>query len=498
MNKINVTFNGKPIHAGPGLSVSEIINGEKPCGGHGKCGKCKVIINGNVSDPSEAELRLLRKDELDRDVRLACLTRVLGDCKIESLSEPMNLQIATDGVVPDFELSPVFLNYGIAIDIGTTTMAARLYDVKGTMISEASRLNPQAKWGADVISRIESALCGKASQLAKSIRTALNGIILELATMISAADVDYVVITGNTVMLSLLTEQSVEPFSHAPFAVKRLFGQTLTAEQLSLSVLLPDTPVYLPPCISAFVGADITCALLATDLYKNDTAMLADIGTNGELALWHHGKLTVCATAAGPAFEGVGISMGMRGLAGAVDKVVLENGGLKAHVIGEIEPKGICGSGIIDAAACMLELGTIDESGYLEKEEYIIHDPVRITPKDIRMLQLAKSAICAGMLTLMDNQRVNPKEISALYIAGGFGSYLNKRSAVKIGLLPLKLTEVSSTVGNAALSGAAMLLLNSRIKDTAAILAQNAEILDLSVNPVFAEYYVAGMLFGQI
>lgn len=498
MNTINVIWDGKRMQGIAGLTVGELINGEKPCGGHGKCGKCKVIAKGDLSDPCETELRLLSKEERDRGIRLACLTYVRGDCQIESIREASVPQIVTEGAVSGWAPAPAFLNYGVAVDIGTTTVAARLYDGEGRLISWASRLNPQVQWGADVISRVEAALGGAAEELTKAIRMALNETVTELTAPVPGAAVEYVVITGNTVMLSLLTGQSVGPFSRAPFAAERLFAEELTAEQLSLEVLGPETPVYLPPCISAFVGADITCALLACDVNEKDTAMLADIGTNGELALWHRGKLTVCATAAGPAFEGVGVSMGMRGAAGAIDRVMWEDGRLDVHVIGETAPQGICGSGIVDAVACLLDGKILDESGCLEEDKYIIQAPVGLIPKDIRMLQLAKSAICGGMLTLLDHRRVQPEAVSALYIAGGFGNYLNIQSAVRIGLLPVKLAEAARVIGNGALDGAAMLLLDPKRKVRAEQLAKDAEVLDLSTNSVFAEYYVAGMLLSEI
>lgn len=495
--KIRVSINGKNILTDSGNTLSEILGIEKPCGGHGKCGKCKLIAKGNISKPSKTELRLLTQNELDRGVRLACVTHVLGDCEIELISEPKNPQIVTDAKVLNFELEPTFSNYGIAIDIGTTTLAARLYDVHGKTLSETSLLNPQSRWGADVISRIEAALKGEAKSLANSIREALCNIILNLTAAIDIKKVDAVVITGNTVMLSLLSEQTVEPFSHAPFCVKRLFGETVTANDLSLSVLLPNTPIYLPPCISAFVGADIICAILATGLCGKDTAMLVDIGTNGEIVLWHNGKLIVCSTAAGPAFEGVGISMGMQGVSGAIDKVSIHNGKLDGHVIGNGTAEGICGSGLVDTVACMLDLGEIDESGLLENEPFVLREPISINQKDIRMLQLAKSAICAGLRTLINNEDLTPSSISNLYIAGGFGSYLNKESAVKIGLLPKTLSEVSEVVGNAALGGASMILLNSKIAKIAESISRNAYVLDLSTNSMFSEYYILGMLFEK-
>lgn len=498
--QINVTVNGKHMLAVTGLALSEIISGERPCGGHGRCGKCRVIARGNLSELTETEKKLLSADELSDGVRLACLTYAIGDCELVSLSEAEKTQIVADGDMPEFEIKPIFKKYGVAIDVGTTTLAARLYDTEGNMLAGASRLNTQQEWGADVISRIEASMNGKGRELAQSVRGALDEIIRELCenVKIDAKETDSVVITGNTVMLSLLTEQSVEPFSHAPFDVKRLFGETLTADNLALLSLCSDTPVYLPPCISAFVGADTTCAILSTQLCTRDTAMLADIGTNGEMAIWNNGRLTVCSTAAGPAFEGVGISMGMRGAVGAIDKVSFSDTELQVHIIGEGIPVGICGSGLVDAVACMLDGEIIDESGYLEDEPYIIKEPVSLTQKDIRMLQLAKSAICAGLLTLADSEGLKPHDVSALYVAGGFGNYLNIQNAAKIGLLPEGLAHKVRAVGNAALSGASMLLLNDGYRAECERMAKHAELLELSSNPVFSEYYMSGMIFENL
>ena len=499
MNKqITVTVNGKPRLAVAGIMLSEIINGEKPCGGHGKCGKCKVIAKGVLSAPTNDELKHLIADELAKGVRLACMTYAFGDCEITTTSNKESSQIVTDGELPEFEISPTFAKYGIAVDVGSTTLAARLYGVDGNILGSTSRINPQQEWGADVITRIEAALGGKAADLARAIREALNGIIYELSVIakIDSKEIDSVVITGNTVMLSLLTEQSVEPFSHAPFDAERLFGETVRAGELELSNLIPTTPIYIPPCISAFVGADTTCAILATELCDGDTAMMADIGTNGEMALWHGGRLTVCSTAAGPAFEGVGISMGMRGAVGAIDKVSIEDGELRSHVIGNTEPVGICGSGLVDAVACMLDLEIVDESGSLEADECTVQAPVCLIPKDIRMLQLAKSAICAGIVTLIDSEGLSASDISTLYIAGGFGNYLNKESAAKIGLFPKDLVDNSVAVGNAALAGASMILLNVEIKERAEEIARCANTLDLSTNPVFSDQYMSGMMLS--
>ena len=498
--EIKVIVNGRETSALPGMTLSEIIRGEKPCGGHGKCGKCRVVAKGALSEVSDAELKMLSTDEIVSGMRLACLTRALGDCEIATLTQIAQSHIVTEGELPEFEIKPCFKKYGVAIDVGTTTLAARLYDTEGRMIGDTARLNPQSEWGADVISRIEAAMGGSSKDLAASVRGALNEMLSTLSAdaEIDPLDIDGVVITGNTVMLSLLSCEDVEPFSHAPFDAKRLFGESVLARELELSCLASDTAIYLPPCISAFVGADTTCAILATELCDGDTAMLADIGTNGEIAIRHAGRLTVCSTAAGPAFEGVGITMGMRGADGAIDKVSVVDGQLSAHVIGEGEPVGICGSGLVDAVAVMLELEAIDEVGYLEEDEFVIKAPVCITPKDIRMLQLAKSAICAGIVTLIKNENVKESDIAVLCIAGGFGNYLNKESAAVIGLLPRELAEKSRSVGNAALGGASMLLLNADIKEKAEKIAKTSISLDLSTDPVFSEQYMSGMMLEEI
>ncbi|MBQ8381734.1 MAG: DUF4445 domain-containing protein [Clostridia bacterium] len=468
-----------------------------PCGGHGKCGKCKVTATGNLSPLSETERESLTSDEITAGVRLACCTTVEGDCAVRLSGDRAASVIRTAGDMPEITLCPAFTAYGAAIDIGTTTLAARLYDADGALLAEASRLNPQSAYGADVISRIEAALRGEAHALAEVVRRAINELLTELseAADIAPDSIDGAVITGNTVMLHLLTETSVEPLSHAPFAAKRLFGEVLTASELSLSTLAPRTQIYLPPCVSAFVGADITTALLASGICRGqETALLVDIGTNGEMALWHGGKLSFCSTAAGPAFEGAGISMGMGGKEGAIDRVYLVNGRLTAHVIGNTAPVGICGSGVVDAVACLLDAELLDETGYLEDGLAVIAPPVTFTQEDVRAVQLAKSAIHAGIRTLLHTAGIAPEAVATLAIAGGFGSYLGTANACKIGLLPSELRTAIRVIGNAALAGASIILLNRDLREECACYAKGA-VVELSTNPVFADEYMERMLF---
>ena len=496
---VTVRYHGAVIPAERGQRLSDALGIDLPCGGHGRCGKCRVYARGGLSAPSENERAALSEAELKNGVRLACCAILTGDCEVEPLGEAeANARIVSDGAMDDLSLSPAFSRYGAAIDIGTTTVAARLYAADGTMTAEASMMNPQSPFGADVISRMEAAIGGKGAQLAQAIRRGLDRLLLTLAGQagILPTAIDGAVITGNTAMLYLLTETSTEPLSHAPFTMERAFGESLTAEELGLSALSAGTAIYLAPCISAFVGGDTVCAILATGMCKRtDTVLLADIGTNGEIALWSGGSLSVCSTAAGPAFEGVGISMGMRGADGAIDRVTIVNGALSAHVLGGGRAKGICGSGLVDAVAAMLDLEIIDETGYMEDDPSAVSDTVSLTGKDIRMVQLAKSAISAGMRTLLREASVSPRAVGELLVAGGFGSYLNAENAMRIGLLPEELRGRIRTVGNAALGGASMLLLSVSLRNEAESLARSAVTTELSTNAAFSEYYMTGMLF---
>lgn len=496
-----VLFNEKSYTVPAGSLISRLPAFQEiaaaPCGGHGICGKCKVWATGELSPVSEDEQRLLTPDQLAEGMRLACRTVLLGDAIIRTTAPDSSAKIRVAGDMPAISLNPRFSRYGVAIDIGTTTLAARLYGVNGEILAEIGELNPQSAYGADVISRIEASLRGEGAALARSVRESIDRLVANLATKADIAShaVDAMVITGNTVMLHLLTETSVEPLSHAPFAAERLFGECLRAESLALCSVDPDTAVYLPPCVGAYVGADLVTALLAGDICNGEqTALLVDIGTNGEMALYHSGKLIFCSTAAGPAFEGAGISMGMGGREGAIDGVCLVNGGLSAHVIGNAKPVGICGSGIVDAIACLLDLELMDETGYLEDDPVVIEAPVTVTQADVRAVQLAKSAIHAGIRTLLHTAGLSPKAVTNLSVAGGFGSYLNIANACKIGLLPHEMQSAVQVIGNAALSGAAMLLLCQELEQMCVEFAKG-EIVELSTNPFFVNEYMEQMLF---
>ena len=407
--------------------------------------------------------------------------------------------ISSEGAMPEFALDPIFEKFGAVVDIGTTTLAARLYAHDGTLLACAAVPNPQRIYGADVISRIEKSLGGEREALAQCICGGLDELLRQMEQEVEVApeNVDTVVLTGNTTMLYLLTHRDVDCLSHAPFVADELFGRWADPEEITLAAA-PAARIYLPRCMSAFVGADITCALVASQICaKPDSALLTDIGTNGELALWHDGRLLCCSTAAGPVFEGATISQGMQASKGAIDRVAWCGGQICCHTIGDVPAIGICGSGIIDAAAVLCQQEIIDETGAFadDEESYSLTQEVALTQKDVRMLQLAKSAICAGMLTLLEVENIDVAELPQLVIAGGFGSFLNLHSAARIGLYPPELESHASAIGNAALAGASMMLLRGEYLTQSVALAEMSETVDLSSNPIFMDNYVECMSF---
>ena len=493
-----LTVDHQKYEVKPGTRLSDAIglhhSLELPCGGKGRCGKCKVTAFGALSPVSAAEKNYLSPQELASGIRLACCTVVEGDCQV-ALREETKSVVCADGAMPDFARKPLFQAFGAAIDIGTTTLAARLYGERG-LVAQAAMANPQTRYGADVISRIGEALAGRGGEIAQCIRRALKALLEELSEKagISPNQIDSVVITGNTAMLYLLTETDPDCLSHAPFEASHLFGEFRKGFDLDLPC--PEADVYLPRCASAFVGADLVTALLASEIWRQEEiSVLVDIGTNGEMALCHGKQLFCCSTAAGPAFEGTGLSMGMAGKEGAIDHVAVCGEKMRSHVIGDRKALGICGSGVVDALAVFLELELMDETGYLEEDPVLLSERVYVSQQDVRMVQLAKSAICAGIQTLIESAGVSMAEVRQLVIAGGFGSYLNIENAGKIGLVPPELSKKAKVIGNGALLGAAMILLNRDFAELSSELAQKAVTVDLTANPVFHERYMEEMMF---
>lgn len=476
-----------------------------PCGQNGTCGKCAILVTGSLSEPDERELKFLA--DKPEHTRLACRCMALSDCEI--ILPTSDSRIVSDGILPFITLDPMEGDYGFAVDIGTTTVAVYLYDLKtGNCIERETFMNPQQSFGADVISRIEKASSGQEDALQKAILSTIEKTFLSIMRKRNLT-ASSAVITGNTAMLYLFIREDTKPMTAAPFEIDNYLGTVMT----DLFPALPQMKVYLPRTAAAFVGSDITCSMLACGMHASkETVLMVDIGTNGEMGLLHNGNLSVCATAAGPAFEGAGITYGMSAASGAIDSVTASDGTIRHTVIGGTKATGICGTGLIDTAAMLLKTALIDETGCIDEENEVyaaylteyddspavrLTENVLITQQDVRQLQLAKAAICAGIDTLLETAGITPDEVDIFYIAGGFGRYINTASAATIGLFPRELVSKAKAVGNASGSGASMLLLSKGLIADADRMAIQANVVDLSTSPIFMEQYIERMYFDS-
>lgn len=493
-----------------GDTAAEALKGRNvlltPCGGRGSCGKCRIqTLSGQWLPPTGDERRLLSPGELAQGIRLACQARGIGICEVELLVETQGMRIVSAHGQLSGPLRTLHKEmtgkYGFTADLGTTTVVAQVWRGDGTLLGEQAMPNPQGVFGADVISRIESALSGRGQELQALAAGCLDGLIGEACRQagISPASLAEGVIAGNTAMLTLLAGRDPRGLAAFPFEPGDYFGGWYGADDLGLGAT--GARIYLPRCIAGYVGADAVAAALAANLDRPGPArLLCDIGTNGEMFLSQGGKLLCCSTAAGPAFEGGGISCGMPGIGGAISKVFLQEGQLRWETLGG-PPKGVCGSGLLDAAAAFQALGLLDESGLLVKggepqpAMEIGDSSISLTQRDIRNLQLAKSAIRAGIETLLSRAGVLPEQVETLYLAGGFGSFLNPQSAGAIGLIPPQLAPRTEGLGNAALLGAAAILLEEEGRRRAREISKGAVHLELSQDPDFMERYMEHMMF---
>lgn len=420
--------------------------------------------------------------------------------------------------------------YGVAIDIGTTTVVCYLMDLTtGQQVDILSGLNAQRPYGGDVISRIQHAMEGSdgLNRLREAIVNQISDLINELARKndISIDHIYNITIAGNTIMGHLLLGIDPKHIAAAPFTPGTTQAEVYDAHDLGLK-LGTASRIFLLPHISGYVGADVVAGILASGMDKSkDLSLIIDIGTNGEIVLGNRDKIVCCSTAAGPAFEGANIRHGMGGVSGAINNIMLDNGDLKYTTIDNKPPLGICGSGIVDALAVLLDAGIVDETGrLLDRDEiqsdmgqkladrltemddlpaFIIADskssgtgePIVITQKDIREIQLAKAAIAAGIKVLINKMGKGIEEIANLYLAGGFGSYIDKRNACRIGLIPAELQHRIIAIGNSAGTGAMLSLLSLEQYKRTSIIKEMAEYVELSSTIEFQNEYVDSMYF---
>lgn len=380
---------------------------------------------------------------------------------------------------------------GLAIDIGTTTIAAYLMDcMSGTELARTSMLNPQRIHGADVITRLKYSLEGPecADRVSDEIRHSISEISEQLLqkAKTSYRSIKRCCLVGNTVMMHLAGHYNAAGLSQAPF--DPFYTKAHTCEFSGI-------PTLFGGCISGYVGADTVAAMLSCGMDQNpDTVLLIDIGTNGELVLKHHERFVSCSCAAGPAFEGAHITCGIGAIEGAIDHV--ESDG-SYTTIGSAPAIGICGSGLVDAIAYLVENEMISPVGRMSSE-YRITDSVYIAPHDVREVQLAKAAIAAGIDILVQEAGITYDQIDHVYLAGGFGSYIRVSSACKIGMLPTEIEDKIIPVGNAAGDGAKMMLLSKSSLERAETMRCQTHYIELSTHPDFEDLYTDHLLFGEI
>jgi uncharacterized 2Fe-2S/4Fe-4S cluster protein (DUF4445 family) len=460
---------------------------EFACDGESLCGACRVrLIEGTLAIASQ-DREILTRAELAAGWRLGCRARAESPLKLRC--EAWSMAVLAD----DAQLSAGKREgLAVAVDLGTTTIAAQLLDLKtGKLLGVRTGLNPQTAHGGDIMSRVRFAL--KSGELTPVIRSFIGAMIHDLAGGREDEIVE-VLLVGNTVMHHLFAGCDISPLSHVPFASANLKEQGFTASELDWK-LAGSARVRFLPCIGGFVGSDILAGIVAVGLNTGDKLRaLIDLGTNGEIALGNKERILSASTAAGTAFEAGSIKMGMRAATGAISRVFVHQGTLQCKVIGEGEPRGICGSGLVDAVAAGLETGAIMPNGRLAQgaKEFSLSGAVKLWQSDVRELQLAKAAIASGLRILLDHSRASMDDIETVYLAGAFGNYVRAASAVRIGLLEMPIDRVIAA-GNTALRGGKLLLGRERFPELDVI-----QHVSLAADPDFQDRFVECLGFPTI
>ncbi|MBS4894920.1 MAG: DUF4445 domain-containing protein [Gordonibacter pamelaeae] len=477
-----------------------------PCSGAGTCGGCRILVH----------------DRAGAGYRLACQT-IVEDGMVAVPDDLGTLAVAGGDAAAASEQAVSGADdarFGLAVDIGTTTLALHLVDLGSrNIVASVGRVNPQVAFGGDVVARIGSASSAEGLEaLCSALRDGLDDALAALGRGagrdIGWEDLERVAVAGNTVMEHFAAGIGPEPIGAYPFAPPALFGEERRLWQADGRTGHP-VRAYLAPAVAGYVGGDVTAGLHVAGLARSPKLQLyLDIGTNGEMALGSSGRIMCCATAAGPAFEGANIALGMPALRGAVSAVSIEDGELAVATVGGAEPVGICGSGLLDAVACLLDLGIVDETGRLleagevgprlawrlgtEQEQRVCYldaeKRVYLTQGDVRGVQLAKAAIRAGIDTLMDEMHVSYDDVRRIALAGGFGAHLSAASAARIGLLPAALEHKVDLLGNAAGKRAAAALFPEGRAALESVAASCSHV-ELSTSPTFAGLYLDAMGF---
>jgi uncharacterized 2Fe-2S/4Fe-4S cluster protein (DUF4445 family) len=554
MPTIHFTNQATRLDVPAGTSLLEAVRRagvelETPCEGTGTCGKCRVRLSqATRSQAHEADHDSLTQAERADGLVLACLTTVEGDVEV-GIETPSaeGFKILSEGQQVAVKLSPWITKilatdngqtrvlagdqilttepgdttdyvYGLAIDIGTTTLVVALNDLRtGRELGVASGLNPQARHGQDVLSRIKLGSSPEGLQtLHGELIRELNHLIGELTqqTGLLRDNIYEAVFGGNTTMLHLAVGANPASLGKYPYTPAIVGGNHVSAQQVGLE-LAPSGLVYLPPIISAYVGADITAGILATSLETlSGVTLFVDIGTNGEMVLAVNGKLTATSTAAGPAFEGMNIACGMRAGRGAVEQVIFTATGVDTQTIGNLPAIGICGSGLLDAVGEMAAHQAVDKNGRFRSNGaaegtpwkdhwttldgttvFRISGPVYLSQKDIRQVQLAKAAIRTGIDLMLRANHLVPAQVDRVLIAGSFGFHLRTPSLIHLGMLPREFADKVKFVGNTSKTGAQALLLSQHARTQLSAVAKDVRSLELANDDAFQKLFIQALSF---
>ena len=474
-------------HRGASLaSVLPQFGLEFPCGGTGLCGGCGVRVLAGSLPVTDQDRSLFSEAELAGGWRLACQARAEMPLVLECRQWHMDVLTDNSGLSGAGKSG-----LGIAIDLGTTTLAAQMIDMAaGSVLAVQTDLNPQASFGSDVMSRVRAALHG--ADLTTVVRLALRQMVIKLAGG-REGEIAEIVLVGNTVMHHLFAGLDVEPLSHTPFHSPHLGEQHFSAQELEWP-LPPSCHIRFLRCIGGFVGSDILAGIHAVGMPAAENRMaLIDLGTNGEIVIGNRNGIVCASTAAGPAFEAGSIRMGMRAATGAISRVWLDQAEMRASVIGDVEARGICGSGLVDAVAAGLEAGAILPSGRIANrtKQFPVKAPVVLYQADIRELQLAKAAIASGFRLLLKRLGACAGSPKNIYLAGAFGNYVQAESAIGIGLLEAPIECIHAS-GNTALHGAKILLLS-----TGEPALPRIEHVSLAADPDFQDEFANCIAFPQ-
>ena len=457
---IKVTVNKKTVLVQKGTTLSDILDIEKPCGGRGTCGKCKVKVNG-------------------RDT-LACQYTIESDIEVETYERG---EIVSESGAD--ESGRITDNLCLALDIGTTTLALALVSLDDKRIVRViSATNPQRKFGADVITRIDHCQHNSVKELHGVLIAQINRMIEELGVV---ADTLYV--SANVTMLHTFFGVDCTSIGIAPYTPAFLEGKQETADRIGLVGV---KNVVSLPSVASFVGADIVAGLHLVGLPEDGKYhLLIDLGTNAEVVLYSSKSGVATAAAAGPCFEGANISCGMSATEGAIYAFELNYGHAAYKTIADEKPTGICGTGLIDIISELVKNEIIDETGYMD-EDYALAQGVYLSCEDVRQYQLAKSAVYSAIMSLMKTEDIGFEDISKMYISGGFSAKINIRNAISTGLLPKELASKTVALNNSSLLGTVKYACEGGDIER---FAKMIKYIDLSSNGYFADMFVQNMTF---